>query len=137
MIILGFDQDHTPFWTEQQQRKGSEERKHILDLFGPAREYRTCPVFIPDVSGMSRTIKTEHTPSAQTDLPLPNPPSRRLSSSPRATDDFTKKRERGRSHWRRLASRLKARGLGFHIAFSSLLQRYPNRGPRPIYMVED
>jgi len=57
------------------------------------------------------------------------------SSSPRATKDFTKKRERGRLHWRRLASRLKARGFGFHIAFSSLLSRYPNPRPHPIYVV--
>jgi len=44
VIVLGLDQDHTPFWTEQQQRKGLEEWEHILELFGPARVYRTCPV---------------------------------------------------------------------------------------------
>jgi len=33
---------------------------------------------LPDVSGMSGTIKTERTPSAQTDLPPPNQPASAL-----------------------------------------------------------
>ena len=33
---------------------------------------------LPDVSGMSGTIKTERTPSAQTDLPPPNQPANAL-----------------------------------------------------------
>jgi len=88
---------------------------------------------IPDVSGMSGAIK-QSVPlwpsqfiSFHPTLPTP-------SSSPRATKAFTKKRERGRMRWRRLGSRLKARGFGFHIAFLSLLSRYHNPGPRPIYV---
>ena len=83
-----------------------------------------------------RDYKNRPYPFGPTDLSSSNPTSRRPSSSPRATEEFTKKRERRRSLWRRLASRLKARGFGF-LAFSSLLSRYPNRGPHPIYMVND
>ena len=67
---------------------------------------------LPDVSGMSGTIKTERTPSAQTSLSRSNQPSRHLLphlGRPRISPT----KERGRSHWRRLASRLKARGSDF------------------------
>ena len=99
---------------------------------------------IPDVSGMptgrvryERDYKNRSTPSAQTSLSPSKRPVDALLPHLGRPSNFTKKRERGRSHWRRLASRLKGRGFGFLITFSSLLSRYPNRGPRPIYMVND
>ena len=60
-----------------------------------------------------RDYKNRSTPSAQTSLIFFQATQPSSSSSPRATEDFTNKRERGRSHWRRLASRLKARGSDF------------------------
>jgi len=96
----------------------------IPDVFG----------MLPDVSGMSGAIR-QSVPLRPSQFISFQPTQPTPSSSPRVTEVFTKERERGRLHWRRLASRLKALGFGFHIAFSSLLSRYPNPGPRPIYVI--
>ena len=88
---------------------------------------------LSDVSDMSGAIK-QSVPLRPSQFISFHPTQPMPSSSPRATEAFTKKRERGRLRWRRLGSSLKARGFGFHIAFLSLLSRYPNPGPRPIYV---
>ena len=71
-----------------------------------------------------RDYKNRSTPSAQTSLSPSKQPADALLPHLGRPSNFTKKRERGRSHWRRLASRLKGWGFGFLITFSSLLSRY-------------
>ena len=59
---------------------------------------------IPDVSGMSGAIK-QSVPLWPSQFISFHPTQPMPSSSPRATEAFTKKRERGRLRWRRLGSR--------------------------------
>ena len=67
----------------------------ILDVSG----------MLPYVSGMSGAIR-QSVPLRQDSFVSFQPTQPMPSSSPRATEDFTKKRERGKLHWTRLASRL-------------------------------
>ena len=98
-------------WVTMEKGIGSEKTPFGISWASPC---------IPDVSDMpTRRVRYEHDYKNRA-YPFgldkfvsfqPNQPP--TSSSPRATEDFTNKRERGRSHWRRLASRLKARGSDF------------------------
>ena len=132
-MILGLDQDYIPFGLRN-NRKGDWKRENTFwNKLGQ-------PVYTGRVRYSTGHVryewdyKTEWYPFGPDRLVSFQPTQPPTSSSPRAIKDFTKKKERRRSHWRRLASRLKARGFGF-LTFSSLLSRYPNHGPRPIYMV--
>ena len=133
-MLLSLDQDYIPFGLRNNS-KGDWKRENTFwnNLGQPAYTGRVR--YATGRVRYERDYKIERTPSAQTDLSPPNQLSRCFPPHLGRPRTFTNKRERGRSHWRRLASRLKARGFGFHTAFSSLLSRYPNHGPRPIYMV--
>ena len=104
-MILDLDQDYIPFGLRN-NRKGDWKRENTF------WNYLGQPTYTGRVRYATRRVryewdyKTRCTPLAQIDLSSSKPTSRRPSSSPRATIDFTKKREGGRLHWRRLGSRI-------------------------------
>ena len=106
MLVLSLDQDHIPFWTEKQQRKGIGREKSPCGISWASPR-------IPDMSGMTtgrvryeRDYKNRITPLAQTSLSPSKQPADALLPNLGQPRISPRKRERGRLHWRRLGSRI-------------------------------